>query len=135
MQLKRQSLNVRHSVKFQRMAPGLVTQSGQLLEALMDRLAAQYSLSPQDIAVRSGATLEDWSLRIALFNRLGTITIGVSPAVGHRVLDDLARASRAEMPSASIALRVLRPAEIASSLREHRVDFVHASSIAHATDK
>lgn len=77
MKLKRKSLNVRHTVRFPRVTAGLATQSGRLLEAVLERLSTEHTVSSKDIAIRAGVTLDDWSLRIAMFNRLATITITV----------------------------------------------------------
>ena len=77
MKLKRKTSNIRHTVRFPRVASGLATQSSRLLETVMERLATEYTVSSQDVSIRSGITLDDWSLRISMFNRLGTITITV----------------------------------------------------------
>lgn len=56
----------------------------------------------------------------------GTVTVGVSPAVGPGVRDEVVRALRADAHELSVSLREVRPAQVAPSLRDREVDLVLA---------
>ena len=56
----------------------------------------------------------------------GTVTVGVSPAIGPGVRDDVVRALRADAPELSVSLREVRPAQVAALLRDREVDVVLA---------
>jgi DNA-binding transcriptional LysR family regulator len=56
----------------------------------------------------------------------GRVAIGVTPAVGQGVVDGAARRLREGAPGLSVALRELRPGEIASALRGRQADVVLA---------
>lgn len=75
MKVKRISVNLRHVAAFLRPAVGLVTQSGRLLDSLMEQLATAYAVPSSDVTLKSGSRLDDWSIRISLFNGLGRISI------------------------------------------------------------
>lgn len=75
LKLTRNSVNVTHRLIFQRPAASLVTQGGRLLEALLDHVAIEYTVLPQDIHVKSGQILDECSLRISMFNGLGKVAV------------------------------------------------------------
>jgi len=56
--------------------------------------------------------------------RLGTVTVGLTPAIGPSDRADLIKALRDDQPELSIALRDVRPGDLHLSLRNHTVDFV-----------
>lgn len=58
----------------------------------------------------------------------GSVAVGTTPAVGTAVLDRMALRLRAGAPGLSIAVRDVRPGEIAEALRDRRVDVVLARS-------
>jgi DNA-binding transcriptional LysR family regulator len=60
----------------------------------------------------------------------GSLALGATPAVGPALLREAARELHRDAPELSIALRELRPAELAGTLREGRVDVVLARTAA-----
>jgi DNA-binding transcriptional LysR family regulator len=58
----------------------------------------------------------------------GSVAVGTTPAVGTAVLDRMALRLREDAPGLSIAVRDVRPGEIAEALRGRRVDVVLARS-------
>ncbi len=58
--------------------------------------------------------------------RAGTVRVGLSPAVGSAVRDELRRAIRDGSSALSVSFHEVRPAEIAPRLRDRTLDFVLA---------
>lgn len=56
----------------------------------------------------------------------GGVRVGVTPAVGGRVRDQIVRALRDGAPELAVDLREVRPRELAPLLRDHKVDLVVA---------
>jgi DNA-binding transcriptional LysR family regulator len=56
----------------------------------------------------------------------GTVRVGITPAVGARVRDDVARALLDDAPSLSVSFHEVRPAEVPRGLRDRVVDLVLA---------
>lgn len=75
MKINRKIFDVSHNVRFPRLAPNLVGPGSRLLELLLERLGQTYSIQARDVLVQHGALLDDWSLRIWMFNRAGSVSI------------------------------------------------------------
>lgn len=56
----------------------------------------------------------------------GRIRVGVTPAVGALIREDVARAVRTGAPELAVDLREVRPREVAQLLRDHELDLVVA---------
>jgi DNA-binding transcriptional LysR family regulator len=56
----------------------------------------------------------------------GTVRIGITPAVGADVRDEVARALRGNAPDVLVSFHELRPGEVPGKLRDHVVDLVLA---------
>jgi DNA-binding transcriptional LysR family regulator len=131
-----QELNFTRAAERLHMAQQAVSKSVAQLEKelgveLLERTSREVRLTEAGKALRADAR-EVVSAADAAFTRArdhgrglaGSLRIGATPAVGPRVLRDLARALHRDAPELSIALREVRPGEIATALRDGTADVV-----------
>ncbi len=139
-----QELNFTRAAERLHMAQQAVSKSVAQLEAelgveLLERTSREVRLTEAGEALRADAR-EVVSAADAAFTRArdygrglaGALRIGSTPAVGPRVLRDALRELHRDAPELSIALRELRPGEIARSLRDGAADVVLARTSAGA---
>ena len=101
--------------------------------ALLERTTREVRLTPAGAALLEDGR-EALATADAAFDRArrvgqgaaGRIDVGVSPAVGPGVRDAVVRVLRAGAPDVSVALREVRPAQVAPLLRDRELDVVLA---------
>ena len=76
MKVIRETLALRHEVKFPRPAASLPSQSGRLIELVLGELEG-YAVRSSDVIVRSTGALDGWSLALVLFNHQCNIVVTV----------------------------------------------------------
>jgi DNA-binding transcriptional LysR family regulator len=131
-----QELNFTRAAERLHMAQQAVSKSVAQLERelgveLVERTSHEVRLTEAGERLRADAR-EVVSAADAAFTRArdhgrglaGSLKVGATPAVGTRVLRDLARALHQDAPELSIALREIRPGEIATALRDGTADVV-----------
>ena len=106
---------------------------GELGVALLERTTREVSLTPAGRALlRDGR--EVLAAADAAFERAagvgrglgGTVRVGVSPAAGQAVRDEVVEVLRREAPELSVALHEVRPGDVAPMLRDRDLDLVIA---------
>lgn len=75
MKLQLKSLSLRYRMDFSRPAVEVGMLTGRLLEELVTRLAAKFTLSSSDLRTLSGPTLADHGIKVSLFNNFGSIDL------------------------------------------------------------
>ena len=75
MKLELKSLSLRYRMDFSRPAVEVGMLTGRLLEELVTRLAAKFTLSSSDLRTLSGPTLADYGIKVSLFNNFGSLDL------------------------------------------------------------
>jgi DNA-binding transcriptional LysR family regulator len=113
----------------------------ELAVELLERTTREVSLTPAGAELLA-AGRDALAATDAAFERArtigrglaGTVRVGVSPAVGPSVRDELVRVLRHSAPDLYVSLHELRPADVAPALRDRDVELVLARTAPDAPD-
>jgi len=113
----------------------------ELAVELLERTTREVSLTPAGAELLA-AGRDALAATDAAFERArtigrglaGTVRVGVSPAVGPSVRDEVVRVLRHSAPDLHVSLHELRPADVAPALRDRDVELVLARTATDAPD-